>query len=125
MRATEHAPRGPFHVPQRRHGLAEIVERGGGVLAERLRVNFPHLERDLITLSENALHHGHRLAARESAAPVPDTTTHERSAAAASPPDATTHESRRVAAAHALRLSEPPAELCRSVSRRRDGVRER
>ena len=63
---------------------------------------------------------GTAVAAREPAAPVPDTTTHERSAAAASPPDATTHESRRVAAAHALRLPEPPAErraLCRSISR--------
>ena len=28
MRATEHAPRGPFRVLERRHGLAEIVERG-------------------------------------------------------------------------------------------------
>ena len=65
--------------------------------------------------------------AREPAAPVPDTTTHERSAAAASPPDATTHESRRVAAAHALRLPEPPAErsFCRSISGGRDGVRQR
>jgi hypothetical protein len=28
MRATEHAPRGLFRVLERRHGLAEIVERG-------------------------------------------------------------------------------------------------
>ena len=26
VRATEHAPRGPFNVHERRHGLAEIVE---------------------------------------------------------------------------------------------------
>ena len=26
VRATEHAPRGPFHVLERRHGLAEIVD---------------------------------------------------------------------------------------------------
>ena len=39
MRATEHAPRGPFHVLERRHSLAELVERGGGVLVERLPVN--------------------------------------------------------------------------------------
>ena len=32
VRATEHAPRGPFHVLERRHGLAEIIERGAGVL---------------------------------------------------------------------------------------------
>ena len=29
--ATEHAPGGPFRVLERRHGLAEIVERGVGV----------------------------------------------------------------------------------------------
>ena len=27
MRATKHAPRDPFRVLERRHGLAEIVER--------------------------------------------------------------------------------------------------
>ena len=27
MRATEHAPSGPFQLLERRHGLAEIVER--------------------------------------------------------------------------------------------------
>ena len=32
MRAAEHAPRGPFHVLERRHGLAEIGERGAFVL---------------------------------------------------------------------------------------------
>ena len=31
VRATEHAARGPFHFLERRHGLAEIVERGVGV----------------------------------------------------------------------------------------------
>ena len=35
VRATEHAPRGPFRVLERRHGFAEIVERGGGVLGRR------------------------------------------------------------------------------------------
>ncbi len=38
MRAAEHAPRGPFRVLERRYGLAEIVERGAGVLAERYSV---------------------------------------------------------------------------------------
>ena len=33
MRATQNAPRGPSRVLERRHGLAEIVERGGGVLS--------------------------------------------------------------------------------------------
>ena len=32
VRAAEHPPRNPFYVLERRHGLAEIVERGGGVL---------------------------------------------------------------------------------------------
>ena len=43
VRATEHAPRCPFYFLECRHRLAEIVERGGGVPAERLRVNRPHL----------------------------------------------------------------------------------
>ena len=38
MRDSEHAPRDPFHLLERRHGLAEIVERGVGVLVERIRV---------------------------------------------------------------------------------------
>ena len=38
MRAAEHAPRDPFTFLERRHGLAEIVERGVGVLVERPRV---------------------------------------------------------------------------------------
>jgi hypothetical protein len=33
MRASEHAPRGPFRVLERRHGLAEIVEGGARVRA--------------------------------------------------------------------------------------------
>ena len=32
MCASKHAPRDPFRRLERRHGLAEIVERGGGVL---------------------------------------------------------------------------------------------
>ena len=31
VRATEHSPRGPFRFLERRHGLAEIVERGAVV----------------------------------------------------------------------------------------------
>ena len=31
VRASEHSPRGPFRILERRHGLAEIVERGTGV----------------------------------------------------------------------------------------------
>jgi len=33
VRATQHAPRGPFRLLERRRGFAETVERGGGVLA--------------------------------------------------------------------------------------------
>ena len=54
MRASEHAPRGRHHILERRHGLAQIVERGGAVLVERLRVSPPHPEHDLTTISENA-----------------------------------------------------------------------
>jgi tetratricopeptide (TPR) repeat protein len=39
VRISEQAPRNRFHVLERRHCLAEIVERGSGVLEERLRVN--------------------------------------------------------------------------------------
>ena len=39
MRATKHAPRDPFSVLERRHGLAEIVERGALVFVERPNVN--------------------------------------------------------------------------------------
>ena len=36
MRAAKHAPRDPFRVLERRHGLAVIVERRAGVFAESL-----------------------------------------------------------------------------------------
>ena len=62
MRASEHAPRDPSRVLERRHGLAEIVKRGGGVLAEHRRVNRPHFERKSISFSENASRHAHRFA---------------------------------------------------------------
>ena len=52
MRAAEHAPRGPLHLLERRHGLAEIVERGAGVQVERRRVIPPQSERESMTLSE-------------------------------------------------------------------------
>ena len=43
VRAAEDALRGPFCFLERRHGLAEIVERSAGVLIERPRVNAPGL----------------------------------------------------------------------------------
>ena len=41
VRATKDAPGDPLHVLERRHGLAEIVERGASVLVERHRVTHP------------------------------------------------------------------------------------
>ena len=38
VRSTEYAPRDPFRVLERRHGLADIVERGASAFPERLRV---------------------------------------------------------------------------------------
>ena len=62
MHAAQHAPRDPFRVLECRHGLAEIVECGVWVVVERPRVKQPHLEREIMTLSKNASHHGYRLA---------------------------------------------------------------
>ena len=36
MRAAKHAPRDPYRVLERRHGLADIIERGGVVVADVL-----------------------------------------------------------------------------------------
>ena len=55
VRAAEHAPRGRFQVLEQRHGLAEIVERGAVVLAERLGVFVPHPDRSFVALAKNAL----------------------------------------------------------------------
>ena len=41
VRATQHAPGGSFYLRERRHCLAEIIERRTVGLAERPRVNFP------------------------------------------------------------------------------------
>ena len=60
MRATKHAPRGSLRVLERRHGLAEIVERGAVVTVERRRVSQPHSERVIMTGSEDASCHGYR-----------------------------------------------------------------
>ena len=60
MRCAEHAPRDPFHVLERRHGLAEIVECGVSVHVECLSVHFPHRERNCRIISESSTRHGHR-----------------------------------------------------------------
>ena len=44
MRATQHAPRDPCHVLERRHGLAEIIERAAIVAVKRHRENPLHFE---------------------------------------------------------------------------------
>ena len=62
MRATERAPRDPFRLLERRHGLAEIVESRTGVHEERPRVNFPYPERKIMTLTDNASRHWQRFA---------------------------------------------------------------
>ena len=49
VRAAEHAPRDPFRLLERRHGLAEIIERGNWVREERARVVRPYLELLFIT----------------------------------------------------------------------------
>ena len=38
VRAAKHAPRNPFRILKRRHGLAEIVARGAVVQEERSRI---------------------------------------------------------------------------------------
>ena len=50
VRTTEHAPCDPSRVLERRHGLAEIVDCGAGVLVERLSIICPKSERELITI---------------------------------------------------------------------------
>ena len=62
MCAAEHTPPGPSRLLERRHGLAEIFERGGGVHVERHRIIYPHPERDLIILAENAPRHRQQFA---------------------------------------------------------------
>ena len=42
MRSAEHAPCGPFRLPERRHCLAKMVERGALVFVERPRVMLHH-----------------------------------------------------------------------------------
>ena len=59
---SEHAPRDSCRILERRHGLAEIIERGVGVQVERLRVSPPHLDRKSILFAENASRHGRYLA---------------------------------------------------------------
>ena len=60
--ATKHAPHDPRRLLKCIYGLAEIIERGAGVLVERPRVIQLHPEREMMTLAENASRHGKYLA---------------------------------------------------------------
>ena len=62
VRISEQAPRNRLHVLERNNCLAEVVERGGGVVVERHRVTQPHPEREVMTLTEDASRHGYRFA---------------------------------------------------------------
>ena len=68
VRPTENAPREPFNFFERRHGLAEIVERGAGVLGRRGRgrgVRRGHEGPDVLHLSRGRPPaHGSRPRAR-------------------------------------------------------------
>ena len=62
MRASVNPARDPCRILERVHGFAEIGARGVAVFVVRLRVNPPHLEREFMTLSKDALRHGYRVA---------------------------------------------------------------
>ena len=62
MRASKYAPCDRFRVRERRHGLAEVVERGALVFTERPRVIPPQPERVFIAVSERASRNGYRFA---------------------------------------------------------------
>ena len=62
VRGAKNAARDPIRVLERRHSLAEIAERGAGVLVERESVTLSHPEREFMTLPENTSRHRHRFA---------------------------------------------------------------
>ena len=53
VRATENASRDPSYLLERRHGLAEIVERGVGVVVERHCVIRPNLSKSGAIVDES------------------------------------------------------------------------
>ena len=53
VRATEHASRDPFRVIERRHGLAEVVDRGAVVHRLRRASDGVAAERDGVGLPED------------------------------------------------------------------------
>ena len=62
VRAAKHASRGSCRLLERRHGVAEVVERGGLVRVERLCVHCPYREREVITITEDTTRHGYCFA---------------------------------------------------------------
>ena len=62
MATSKHAARDRLRLLELRHGLAEIVERGAGVIAERLCVNQSHLERESMSFTESASRYGYSFA---------------------------------------------------------------
>ena len=77
MRRSEYAlPRRRYGL-ERRHGLAEIVERGSLILEERQRVKPPHSEKGNVSLAENASCHGYNLAHQRTGFFVATKTLHE------------------------------------------------
>ena len=62
VRAAKDAPSDRFRVLERRHDLAEIVERGAGVSAERLGVFPAYPERESMSFSESASRHRNHFA---------------------------------------------------------------
>ena len=62
VRAAKDAPPDRFRVLERCHDLAEIVERGAGVSAERLGVFPAYPERESMLFSESASRHRNHFA---------------------------------------------------------------
>ena len=59
MRATERAPRDRFHLLERIYGLADLIERGAGVMQNCLRIQRPRRERKCMILPENTSRHAY------------------------------------------------------------------
>ena len=62
VRISKHAPCDLFQVFERRHGLAEIVERGVIILVKGFGVNPPYFEHEIMRIPEHAPRRGHRSA---------------------------------------------------------------
>ncbi len=101
MCAAENAPRGPFCLLERRHGLAEIIERRAVVSVERLRVNPWFLKVGAVVLVALVL--TRRRASRRGRSPLPRARV-ERRASSASPmrTESTGRIRRRVSSDQAL-----------------------